>query len=243
MPPGRWCAVGIDRGPSSHGWDSLRRMIRARHDALLYSLDHCATLCDHAGRAPPAGVVREPLCSACMDSQRLVTDGRWKLMLSLVAGSERRQRFDLQRDPGELTNLAATPAHGPTIERLLIILRLGQEQVRDRWMRAEPSAVGGRSRLAALVLLRQVGRPKRSVVRGIFTYYVKIETARFFEVHDEVMLAPSLPVCARPRPGAGSSWGREKSPPPSSPFFSRDRPRARCGRRVRQEKGAHHHRR
>jgi arylsulfatase A-like enzyme len=60
--------------------------------------------------------VREVLYTAFEASQRAVRDGRFKLVLYPKIGHE--QLFDLERDPLELRNLAADPAHGETKARL-----------------------------------------------------------------------------------------------------------------------------
>lgn len=124
-----------------------------RCDALLYSFDLYATLCELAAVPPPAGLDsvsavpafrpgamgrRDYLGAAYMDGQRMVTDGRWKLIRYDVAGSERRQLFDLRSDPHECTDLSGSPEHRATLERLGAALRRWQDAIDDRWMRPAP---------------------------------------------------------------------------------------------------------
>lgn len=51
---------------------------------------------------------------------RMIHDGRYKLVY--YAAGNHRQLFDLYADPHELTDLAASPAHTPTLERLTALL-------------------------------------------------------------------------------------------------------------------------
>jgi arylsulfatase A-like enzyme len=125
-----------------------------RCGALAYSLDLYATLCELAGvRAPPgiesrslrpllaAGVapVREDLCAAYMDCQRMVVDGRWKMIVYRVGGVERVQLFDLEADPDEGRDLAADPSHGARLAALRARLVAWQAASGDRWMPLAPS--------------------------------------------------------------------------------------------------------
>ncbi len=99
--------------------------------ALVTLSDLFPTLLRLCGVAPPAGVegldlaplwrgesrqVREVLYTAFEASQRAVRDGRFKLVVYPKIGHE--QLFDLERDPLELRNLAADPAHAATKARL-----------------------------------------------------------------------------------------------------------------------------
>lgn len=120
-----------------------------RRTQLAYSLDLYATLCELAGLSAPAGVdsrslvpalrrsseaVRNTLCCAYMDCQRMVTDGRWKLISYRVSGDDRIQLFDLENDPDEMLDLASHPSCLPIIHRLQGQLRNWQTSVGDRWM-------------------------------------------------------------------------------------------------------------
>ncbi|MEK3722647.1 sulfatase-like hydrolase/transferase [Paenibacillus sp. FSL H8-0034] len=67
--------------------------------------------------------IRGIVCSVYRDVQRMVTDGRWKLIRyyrSSVTntGTERIQLFDLQNDPWETQDLSTDPSNAVHIERL-----------------------------------------------------------------------------------------------------------------------------
>lgn len=124
-----------------------------RHDGLVYSFDLYATLCDLAGVTAPKGLdsrslrpllastrgaVRDAIGSAYMDCQRMVTDGRWKLIVYRVAGRQRCQLFDLERDPDELHDRAAEPAQAAQLAALQARLEAWQLEAGDRWMPLEP---------------------------------------------------------------------------------------------------------
>ncbi len=127
-----------------------------RRSSLAYSFDVYATLCSLAGIAPPPGIdsrslvpafahpslaVRDELCSLYMDCQRMVTNGRWKLIRYHVNGLDRVQLFDLDCDPYELHDVAAMPSHAAIIAEMAARLSEWQEDVGDCWMRGESSAV------------------------------------------------------------------------------------------------------
>ncbi len=130
-----------------------------RNPALSYSLDLYATLCELADLTPPAGlesrslvptfmsgaaVLRDSLCAAYMDCQRMVTDGRWKLIVYHVDGAERRQLFDLCADPDECNDLTLSTSRaaeaGSIIDRLSAQLAQWQARSGDRWMPLGPPA-------------------------------------------------------------------------------------------------------
>ncbi|MDR6879290.1 sulfatase-like hydrolase/transferase [Bacillus sp. 3255] len=67
--------------------------------------------------------MRGIVCSVYRDVQRMVTDGRWKLIRYYHSpvtntGTERIQLFDLRSDPWETHDLSADPASAGDIERL-----------------------------------------------------------------------------------------------------------------------------
>jgi arylsulfatase A-like enzyme len=122
---------------------------RKRHHGLAHAFDLYATLCDLAGLPVPAGIdsrslrpmLTDPQApgraatgAAYMDSQRMLTDGRWKLIVYQVAGRERNQLFDLANDPGECHDLAADPALRPRLAGLRARLAEWQQAAGDRWM-------------------------------------------------------------------------------------------------------------
>jgi len=93
-------------------------------DSFTYVHDLYATLLETARIAPPEGVdsrslvpllrgeaesVRDTIFLPFQDSQRAVSDGRWKL--HVYPQINHRLLFDLSEDPHELTNLASFPEH------------------------------------------------------------------------------------------------------------------------------------
>lgn len=127
-----------------------------RNGALAYSFDLFATLCELAGVPPPDGIDsrslvpslapgspphRPELGALYMDQQRMVTDGRWKLIAYRVNGAERIQFFDLKGDPDERRDLAESAAYEGLRSRWLARLAAFQRQIGDRWWtapRAQP---------------------------------------------------------------------------------------------------------
>ncbi len=119
---------------------------------LTYTPELHPTLCALAG-VPPAQTVetqslvpllegradgiRDSVCQVYKDVQRLVTDGRWKLIRYYRsrerpdAGTDGIQLFDLQADPWETRDLSAEPAHAGHVERLAAQLAAWQRQVED----------------------------------------------------------------------------------------------------------------
>jgi arylsulfatase A-like enzyme len=114
-------------------------------DRLVYSLDLYATLAALAGLPVPGGLESTPLpllggagrdrvFAMYKDCQRMVCEGRWKLIRYRVGGRERLQLFDLENDPHELRDLAEAPAHQPACQRLLALLKAWQMSIGDRWL-------------------------------------------------------------------------------------------------------------
>jgi len=116
--------VGIPKGKQS--------------DALCYLLDVFPTLCDLAGVSVPDTVegkslapvlasdtaqVRDSIFCAYRTFQRMVSDGRWKLILYNVKGKRTTQLFDLKNDPWELSNLADDPTHAGRVAELTRLLK------------------------------------------------------------------------------------------------------------------------
>ncbi len=127
-----------------------------RGASLAYSFDLYATLGELAGVSVPpeiesrslvpaltgAGDGREVLCSVYMGCQRMVTDGRWKLIMYRVNGAERVQLFDLENDPDECRDVAGEPAHAARIAGLCARLEAWQAENGDRWWAERRRAAG-----------------------------------------------------------------------------------------------------
>jgi len=126
----------------------------ARHAGLVCSFDLFSTLCELTGHTVPAGLdsrslvpalrrgnesIRDVVGAAYMDVQRMVTDGRWKLVVYRVGRTERVQLFDLAEDPDECVDLASDPTHAARIEKLRVRLRDWQSETGDRWMQVPTS--------------------------------------------------------------------------------------------------------
>ncbi|HEY2894017.1 MAG TPA: sulfatase-like hydrolase/transferase [Pirellulales bacterium] len=99
---------------------------RGKSDALVYLFDLFPALCQLAGAPVPAEVegqslvgilrgeqksIRLSLFAAYRGCQRMIRDGRWKLIAYNASGVRNVQLFDLQNDPDELTNLAIDSKH------------------------------------------------------------------------------------------------------------------------------------
>lgn len=100
--------------------------------ALVTLQDLFPTLCELSGAPVPATVtgtslapllrhqassVHEFVTGMFTDTQRMICDERWKLIVYPQAGRE--QLFDLQEDPLELRNLAAQAEHASVRQKLL----------------------------------------------------------------------------------------------------------------------------
>lgn len=112
--------------------------------ALTYLLDLYPTLLNYAGAKPDEGIegrdlaplwngkaqaVRDSLYLSMSDSQRAVTDGRWKLIR--YPQIDHTQLFDLASDPDELLNLASNPEQAERVESLWKELERWQNEIGD----------------------------------------------------------------------------------------------------------------
>jgi arylsulfatase A-like enzyme len=77
-----------------------------------------------------ASGVRDTLFLAYKDVQRAVRDGRWKLIRYPQVNMT--QLFDLQNDPDEIVNLAASPDHAERVASLTRELARWQRELGDR---------------------------------------------------------------------------------------------------------------
>lgn len=120
-------------------------------EELNHAQDLLPTLCALAGIAPPPGIdgrsllpliegrsgaARLAVHAVYRDLQRMVCDGRWKLIryhrpAGGQAGTDRIQLFDLAADPWEQHDLAGRPETGADQERLLAELATWQARVGD----------------------------------------------------------------------------------------------------------------
>lgn len=113
---------------------------KGKSDALVYLFDLFPTLCDLAGTETPKAVegksllpvmvgkqekVRDHLFAAYKDVQRMVRDGRWKLIW--YPKVERFQLFDLSTDPDEIKDLSASPGHAPRLKEMKTLLAAEQK--------------------------------------------------------------------------------------------------------------------
>jgi arylsulfatase A-like enzyme len=125
--------------------------------ALTYTPDLHPTLCELAG-VPVAETVetrslvpllrgdadrvRDRVCQVYKDVQRMVCDGRWKLIRYFRsqerpgAGTDGVQLFDLESDQWETRDLSADPACAAHLERLAAQLAAWQRAVEDPMARA-----------------------------------------------------------------------------------------------------------
>ncbi|MCX7427538.1 MAG: sulfatase-like hydrolase/transferase [Planctomycetia bacterium] len=121
-PPLVFAGPGIPKGSS---------------DAMVYLYDLFPTVCDLTGVAAPATVegkslapilrgeapkVRDHVIGAYMNVQRMVREGRWKLIVYHVKGVTTRQLFDLDADPWEMNNRIDDPDCAERVRRLEALL-------------------------------------------------------------------------------------------------------------------------
>lgn len=120
-------------------------------DGLCSQIDIFPTLCDLAGLTVPDSVegrslvpvmtgrerqVRDSVFAVYKDVQRMVCDGRWKLIryyrsAERGVGTDRLQLFDIRHDVWERFDLSADARYRPELERMLEILRLRQTEIGD----------------------------------------------------------------------------------------------------------------
>jgi arylsulfatase A-like enzyme len=119
--------------------------------AMTLTMDLYPTLCELVGAAVPDDVQAQSLLPLINDRddeirahvgcfyrmyQRMITDGRWKLIQYHVHGGEsceRKQLFDLAVDPWEMHDLAADPMHRSRVDTLGSALRQWQQDRGDPW--------------------------------------------------------------------------------------------------------------
>lgn len=120
---------------------------------LTCQYDIFPTLCDLVGIEIPQTVegkslvplingdlnkVHEGIFSVYKDSQRMVTDGEWKLIRYFIPwqhnfSTNRFQLFNLKEDPWEINDLSEDPQYSEQIERMISIFKDMQSKVRDPW--------------------------------------------------------------------------------------------------------------
>ncbi|TDD54991.1 hypothetical protein E1286_04635 [Nonomuraea terrae] len=131
-----------------------------RDDRLVYQASIFPTLCALTGVPMPSTVEfpsliesgdDDPAFLAYRHLQRGLRTRRWSLIA--YAPARRIQLFDLIADPWQTRDLAADPAYGDTLRRLLAALRRRQgelddpsggwvDQIDESWHRPEDSAAG-----------------------------------------------------------------------------------------------------
>lgn len=124
--------------------------------SFTYLLDLFPTLCLLSGAKPPdklaghplqtlwrdpASQLRPNLFMPFQDLMRSVNDGRYKLIV--YPQINRRQLFDLQEDPHEITDLAAAPNHAATMKRLEALLLAEQKAYSDKQPLVAPNPKSG----------------------------------------------------------------------------------------------------
>lgn len=110
-----------------------------KSDALVYLFDLFPTACDLAGVPVPKECegkslgpvmqgkttgVRDHLFAAYREVQRMVRDGRWKLIW--YPKIDRVQLFDLTADPDEVNDLSAKPDHAAKVAEMKKMLAVEQ---------------------------------------------------------------------------------------------------------------------
>jgi choline-sulfatase len=122
------------------------RRVDSRH-LVSASVDLLPTLCDYAGIEPPKGLPgrsvrrlvekgeqagwREHVVIECSDS-RAVRTSRYKYAL-FEGEAPREMLIDMEKDPGEMTNLAADPALASVVREHRLLLRRHCEQMHDEF--------------------------------------------------------------------------------------------------------------
>jgi arylsulfatase A-like enzyme len=123
----------------------------SRSDAYVYLFDVFPTLCDLTGidtpdtvegeslvkaMGDPGKAIRETMYFAYCDSQRAVKTRQHKLVEYVVDGQNNMtQLFDLDKDPWEISNLAAEPGHEQQVDDL----RREMARLCDEWGDKETS--------------------------------------------------------------------------------------------------------
>ncbi|MDR9856281.1 sulfatase-like hydrolase/transferase [Paenibacillus sp. VCA1] len=121
-----------------------------RISALASNIDMFPTLAELCGLRMPSGAggisfvpllegrerLRPVVCTAYRDVQRMVKDGRWKLIRYYHSpvtdtGTDRIQLFDLEADPWETRDVSDDPANEPHIRRLAGELQRWMEEGGD----------------------------------------------------------------------------------------------------------------
>jgi arylsulfatase A-like enzyme len=117
---------------------------KGKSDALVYLYDLFPTCCEATGVDTPKAcdgtsllpvvtgkkkAVRDALFCVYTGTQRMVRDGRFKLLW--YPKVEKVELFDLTADPDELANLAADPKHADTLVRMKKVMAAEQARFGD----------------------------------------------------------------------------------------------------------------
>ena len=118
-------------------------ILHGHSDALVYLYDLFPSICELADVPTPtiaegqslvpimqkkARQLRPYLFTAYRNCQRMVRDGRWKLIEYFAGGQRHTQLFDLAADPDELKNLTDDTSKAEVVEQLRTQMRqLGSE--------------------------------------------------------------------------------------------------------------------
>jgi arylsulfatase A-like enzyme len=121
------------------------------HQALVQSFDLHPTVCELAGVPIPPGVeavsfapvlrgetgqARPEAICLYRDVQRMITDGRWKLITYDVGGVRTEQLFDLDSDPHETQDLSGAPSLNALQDKLRSTLCRRLREIGDTAWRA-----------------------------------------------------------------------------------------------------------
>ena len=117
---------------------------KGESSAQTYIHDLYATLCDLAKIETPAGVdaisilplirgqkekIHDSIFLPYQDNQRAISDGEWKL--HIYPKVNHRLLFNINKDPGEMSNLAEDPEHQEKLQELESLMEDWRKTLND----------------------------------------------------------------------------------------------------------------